>query len=88
MGATTEKIKRTEESEQNSELYNTAMAMKPKYKSNAEAAIGLTEDLNQMAKKLNLSVSELLNQAETSREFKEEYFIALNLARQISYAKK
>jgi hypothetical protein len=86
MGVRTKKIEH--DGEQTSELYNAAMAMKPEYNSKAEAAIGLTEELNQIAKKLNLSVPELLDKAETSREFKEEYFIALNLAREISYAKE
>jgi hypothetical protein len=77
-----------EDEEQTCELYKTAMAMKPEYGSKAEAAIGLTKELDQIAKKLNLSVPELLHQAETSPEFKEEYFIALNLARGIAYAEK
>jgi hypothetical protein len=59
----------------------------PEVRQFIEAAIGLSKELDQIAKKLNLSVPELLYEAETSREFKEEYFLALTLARQIAYAK-
>ena len=83
MGARTKKLNQIE-TEQEGELYNAVMGTKPTYKSNEEAATAFTERLERLAKKMGLSPSELFYEAETSKEFKEEYLEAIYLTRQIN----
>lgn len=68
-----------------SELLQNAMKAEPQFASNQEAVKSLSEQLEKLAGKLQLSVDQLLNVAEHSAAFREEHLLALKLSRQISY---
>lgn len=69
-------------------LYDDVMAARPKYNSRKEAIEWLTVDLELLAARMKLTVSELLHEAEHSPVFKEEYLEASRLARQIGILRK
>ena len=76
------------EEQEEGKLYKEALASKPTFSSNAEAIAQLTQDLDQLAEKENLSVSDLLERAERSAVFNETDSLAMSLARRISFLKK
>lgn len=78
-----------EENQQPSELYLRAMKLRPQESApKAEQISNLSSELDSIAQKLGFTVERLLDEAETSRTFKEEYIRALSLARQIAFLKK
>lgn len=85
-----EKLKRKPKpkGEEVGRLYKGSLKGKPLYASNEEALKASAAQLEALAQKAGLSVDELLNRAETSKEFREDDLDALMLARQIAYFKK
>lgn len=71
---------------ENLRLYDELMNSKPRFKSDQEAVIGLTEDLKKLATAHGMSVEELLKEAQEKRR-ETHHFKALQLERAIGHHK-
>ena len=76
-----------EQGKKQDDLYAAAIAARPA-NADPEAARALSLQLKRIATALKLSVAELLEKAEHSTEFREEYLEARKLACQIALLRK
>jgi predicted ATP-grasp superfamily ATP-dependent carboligase len=84
---TPRKASLTHESDKGTQLYENALKSRPG-KIDPQALQTLSKRLEQIATTLGVSVDDLLEKAERSAEFKEEYLEARSLSCQIAILKK